>query len=59
MVNSNLSWPLVIIVGFVLASITFLAYEKILSGDFVGTILGTIVGAIFVGHYSTKGNSGA
>lgn len=55
----TLTWPVVVILGFVLAGVSFLGYDHILSGQFVASIYAAIAGAVTAGHFATVNQSGS
>lgn len=58
MLASTVSYPLAIVIACVLAGASFLGYQHVLTGDFVGSIYGGIVGGITVGHFANTSSGG-
>lgn len=54
-----ITWQVAIILLAVLGGVSFLGYEHVVTGDFVGTIYGAIVGAVTVGHFASNASKGS
>lgn len=58
MLPTTITWPMVTVIGMLLAGVSFLGYEHVVTGDLIGTIYGAVASGSIVGHFATTPNSG-
>lgn len=56
MPTTTLTYPLTLLLLGVLAGVSFLGVDHVLSGEVVAGIYTGVLSAVTVGHYSTKNN---
>lgn len=57
MLPTTITWPMVAVIAMLLGGTTFLGYEHVLTGDFVGTIYGAVATGTIVGHFANQGGN--